>query len=127
MKTISVLVLALLLMLASGSQIFAEDVGAGTMGRTNGTVNDDDVGTRGLGAPGVRDRDIDTFDRNNVGTRGTGVGPGVLDDDNNDVGVGTRGYRTAAAGDANNGWGWLGILGLLGLAGMFGRNKNPER
>lgn len=126
MKTIGVLVLAMFLMFAFGSQAFAEGTagnGTGAMGRTNGTVTDD-VGTRGLGAPGVRNGDLDLdadFDRDRgVGTRGTGVGTGTR-------GYTTNNVRTNAAGDANNGWGWLGILGLLGLAGMFGRNRNPER
>jgi hypothetical protein len=126
MRKTGVLVFALFLIFAFGSQVFAEDIGAGTTGRTTDGTG---VGTRGINTPDIGDRDNlgTTFDRTQTptnrlgdgtgtGMRGTGVGNGM----------GTRGYTTTAA-DGNNGWGWLGILGLLGLAGMFGRNKNPER
>lgn len=134
-KKLGALVLALFMIFAIGSQVFAahhEDMNTTSdasvqLVRNNGT----NAGMSGARQPV----------NNNMMNNNNGIGINDMNGVRNDAGVngirdgnryGTRGMmsnnlRTNAVNDNGTNWGWLGILGLIGLAGMAGRNRATDR
>lgn len=143
------LVLALFMIFAIGSQVFAANVAEMNttsepsleLVRNDGSSAGTNAGTNaGPGMSGARQPVNDNF-MNNNNNNNNGIGINDMDGVRNDAGTngmrdgnryGTRGMmsnnlRTRAVGDNGTNWGWLGILGLIGLAGMAGRNRATDR
>lgn len=138
-KRLGALVLALFMIFAIGSQVFAANMAdLHTTSDTSMQLVRNDGTNAGMGMNGVRQPTNNTYMNSN---NNNGMGLNDMDGVRNDGGVngirdgnryGTRGMmsnnlRTRAVDDNGTNWGWLGILGLIGLAGMAGRNRATDR